>query len=117
MHGVGVGKQVTYKRMSRLVVRNDATRLIVDNAILAFGASHQALHGLVDFCHANLGLVATGRKKRRLVHKVHQIGTGHAAGQLGDAGKVDIRADRLVLRVDLENLFTAAHVRSIHHRS
>ena len=115
MHRIGVRQQVANQGMARFVERNGATSFLVHHAVLALGAGHQALHGLVDLGHGDVRLVAASGEQRGFVHEVHEVGAGHAARELRDARQVDIGTDGLVLRVHRKNLLAAANVGRIDH--
>ena len=115
VHRIGIGKQMPHQGMAALVVRDDLARLLVHHAVLALGARHQALHGFVDFGHADDLLVAARGEQSRLVHEVHEVGAGHAARELGDALQIHIGTQGLVLGVHLKDLLAATYIGCVHH--
>ena len=110
MDRIGMLEQMPDQRMAGLMVRDGAARLLGQDAVLALRSCHQTFQRFIDLGHTDGILVAASREERGLVHEVHKIGAGHAARQLGDAHKVDVGAERLVLGVHLEDLLASAHI-------
>ena len=59
--------------MARFMERNGATSFLVHHAVLALGASHQALHGFIDFGHGDVRLIAARGEQRSFIHEVHEV--------------------------------------------
>ena len=115
VHRVGMRKQVTHEGMAALVVGDGVLGDLVHHAALALGAGDNALHRLVHFAHRDDLLAAARSQKRALVHEVHQISARETRRELGDSLQVDVGADRLVLRVDLQDALAATHIGSVYH--
>ena len=113
VHRVRIVEDVANKGVPALVIGDGLALLCRHDAALALGAGDDALHCLLDLGHGDLGLVAAGSEKGALVHEVHEVRAGEARGELGEALEVDIRGERLVLRVDAKDVLAAEDVRTV----
>ncbi len=102
------------QRVARLVEGDGGALVLGHDAALAGRPGDDALHGLGDLGHADAGPPTTGREQRGLVHKVAQVGTGEARGEVGDLVEVHVGGEGLVARVDLEDLLTPLYVGAVH---
>ena len=115
MYWIGVFKQVANKSMTRFVVSNSSTCLLIQNPTLAFRTSNNSLHGILNFLVRNNTLVATSRQNSRFVKQVRQVSTRKTRSQLSQAYQVNIVAQWLVCRMNVQNLFTTLNIRNINH--
>ena len=102
-------------RVPCLVVRGDALLLLGDDAALFLCADAHLHEGLADIRLGDIRTVVLGCQNGCLVHQIFQIRAGHACGGLGYLLQIHILCQRLILRMNLQNLFSAAHIRSAHH--
>ena len=109
MHAVGRDQELAAQRVPRLVVGDDAALVVVERRRGLHAGDH-ALQRVVEVPGADGDAVAARAEDRRLVADVGQVGTGQAAGLLGHEVQVDVLAQRLVARVDLEDVLATAHV-------
>jgi hypothetical protein len=84
-------------------------------AVERLGAHHHLVLGVLEFLHGDEALVAPRRHQRRLVYEVHQIGAGEARRAACQNLEVDIRRQRHVTHVHLEDLLATGDVRVRHH--
>ena len=89
--------------MADLVVGGGALFLLRDD-FLALGPHQDLVARDVEIGHVDGGLVFTGGQKGRLVDEVGQVGAAHADGPASDRVQVDVRGQRSVSRVDLQDL-------------
>ena len=82
---------------------------------LALGAHHDLVLGFLELGLGHHALVAARGGQRRLVNEVHQVGAGEAGRAAGDGLQVDIRRQRHLADVNLEDLFAANDIRIRHH--
>ena len=113
VHRIRVVEDVADKGVSALVVGNGLALLRRHDATLALGTGDDALHCLLDLGHGDLGLAAASSEKGALVHEVHEVRAGEARGELGEPFEVDIRGERLVLRVNAEDALATEDVRTV----
>jgi hypothetical protein len=60
-------------------------------------------------------LLASRRQQCSLVHQVAQVGAGEPRGGPRELSQVDVRSQRHIARVDLEDRLPAVPVRQVHH--
>src|SRR3546814_14814199 len=76
----------------------------------AFAAHHDLVLGFLELVRGDQPLAPTRREQRRFVAKIGQIGAREAWSAAGDTAEVDVGCQRLLARVDLEDLLTALDV-------
>ncbi len=113
MDRVGVRRGRRDQGVSALVVRGDLLLAVRHDPGPLLRARHDTVDRLVQRVVVDQLLVRAGREQRGLVQDVGEIGTGEAGRATGDCTQVDVRGDRLALLVDLEDLQTALHVRTV----
>ena len=99
------------------------TRLVVGGAFairrieqdVADRPEHDLLERLREVLGAHRVRAFARRAQRRLVHEVAQVGAGQPGRLGGDARQRDIRRQRHVPRVDLEDRGAADAVGELHH--
>ena len=97
-----------------LVVSSQLLFLRGHNAALLLRASHH-LHGsFLDILHGNGLAVAACSQQSRFVDKVLKVCACKACGALCNDPERDIRGQRLLFGVDLEDLLTALDIRQAH---
>src|SRR6266540_4248770 len=96
--------------MAELVVRSDLALVLGEEARLLLGACDHAHDPLLELLLLDLLLAAAGGEQRRLVDEVREIGAGEAGRPGGECVEVDLRGERLALRVHLEDLAAAVSV-------
>ena len=114
VHRVGVLENVPHKGMAALVVGDGLALLLGQDAALALGSSDDALHGLLDLVHRDVGAVAPRGQKRGLVHEIHEVGAREARRELGQRAKVDVAGKGLALGVHADYLLAALDVGAVH---
>ena len=82
---------------------------------LALGAHHDLVLGLLELGLGHHALVAARGGQGGLVDEVHQVGAGETGRAAGDGLQVDIRRQRHLADVNLEDLFAADDIRIRHH--
>ena len=112
--GVGVLQHVAHQSVAALVEGDDLALLLAHHAALALRAGHDALHGLLNLVAPDLLLAPARGQKGALVHEVCQVGAREARGDLGNALKVDVGGQRLVGRMDPQDLLAARDVGAVH---
>ena len=101
-------------RVACLMVSSQLLFLGGHNAALLLRASHH-LHGsFLDILHGNGLAVAACSQQGRFVDKVLKICARKACGALCNDPERDIRGQRLLFGVDLEDLLTALDIRQAH---
>ena len=78
---------------------------------LALGAHHHLVLGVLELVLRHHALVAPGRHQGGLVDEVHEVGAGEAGRAAGDGLEVDVRRQRHLAHVHLQDLLAAHHVR------
>src|SRR5690606_222409 len=91
----------------RLVVGQQLKLLVRQREVLALKAHHHLVTRLVDVRAVDLRLALTRGEQRRLVQQVAQICAAEARRTPRDLGKVHVVGERLVARVDREDLLAA----------
>ena len=81
----------------------------------ALGAHHHLVLGVLELLHGDEALVAARRHQGRLVDEVHQVGAGEARRAARQHLEVDIRRQRHVADMDLQDLLAAGDVGVRHH--
>src|SRR6266542_3512346 len=99
--------------MAELVVRSDLALVLGEQARLLLGACDHAHDPLLELLLLDLLLAAAGGEQRRLVDEVREIGAGEAGRPGGECVEVDLRGERLALRVHLEDLAAAVSVGTV----
>ena len=82
---------------------------------LALGAHHHLVLGFFELGLGHHALVAARGGQRRFVDEVHQVGAGEAGRAARDGLEVDIRRQRHLADVNLQDLLAADDVRIRHH--
>ena len=82
---------------------------------LALGAHHHLVLGFLELGLRHHALVAPRGHQRRLVDEVHQVGAGEAGRAARDGLEVDIRRQRHLADVNLQDLLAADDIRIRHH--
>jgi hypothetical protein len=77
---------------------------------LALGAHHHLVLGLLELGLRHHPLVAAGSRQRSFVDEVHQVRAGEAGRTAGNGLEIDIRRQRHLADVNLEDLLAALHV-------
>ena len=101
--------------MSGFVKRRETTLFVLHHQRLAFGAQHHAILRFLEIAHVDLVVTLPSREQRALIHKIREVGAGHARGTAGEGMHAHVVRLRLVAQVHLENAFTAAEIRRIDH--
>ena len=114
MHGIGVVQHMTNKGVTALVIGDGGALLLAHHARLALRTGDDALHRLFNLVHRNQRTAAARRKQRGLVQQVRQVGAGKAHGKLGELIKAHVLVQRLVLRMDAQDLLAALNVGAVH---
>ena len=78
--------------------------------VAAFRAHHDLVLGVFEFGHGDEPLVAPRRQQRRLVDEVHQVGAGKARRAARQHLEIDIRRQRHLAHMHLEDLLAADDV-------
>ena len=81
----------------------------------AFRAHQNLVLSLFKVDHFNDLGVASGGKKRRFINQVRQIRAAHAGRAASDNFRINVATHRHFLHMNIENLFTSAHIRQRHH--
>ena len=108
VHPVDRRQQLAAQRVARLVVGDDPLLVAVEHT-LGLHAGDHPLDRRVEVGAGDLLRPAPAREDRGLVADVGQVGTGQAAGLLGDQPEVDV-VHRLVAGVHLEHAQAAFDV-------
>ena len=80
----------------------------------AFRAHHHLVLGVFEFLHGDEALVAACGHQRSFVDEVHQVGAGEAGRAARQNLEIDIRCQRHVADMDLEDLLAAVDIRVRH---
>ena len=97
--------------VATLVVGGDLLLVLGDDLRGTARATHYAVGGFLQGVAGDDVAVHARGQQRGLVEDVLQVRAGHAGGALGQGGQVDVRCQRLTLRVDAQDLFAADQVR------
>ena len=108
---IGLGQRVGHQRVPGLVIGRGALLFVADDQRLALGAhQHLVLGDLEIFLRHRLA-VAPGRVQRRLVGQVGQVRAAEAGRGTRDEAQLDVRRQRDLAHVDLQDLLAPSHVR------
>ena len=88
----------------------DALTVLDAEEDLPLGAEQSPLDRFGEVCHRDRGLALARRAERRLVDEVAQVGAHETWRLGGDLVDVDVRRQRHVARVDLQDRGAAATV-------
>ena len=97
--------------VTALVVGGDLLLVLGDDLRGAARATDDAVRRLLQRIAGDDVAVDAGGEQRGLVEHVRQIRTGHSDGPLGQGLQVHVGSQRLVLRVDAQDLLAARQVR------
>src|SRR5699024_9925313 len=98
------------QRVAALVVGGDLLLVLGDDLRGAARPTHHAVGGLLQGVAGDDVAVHARGQQRGLVEDVLQVRAGHARGALGQGGQVNVRCQRLALRVDAQDLLAADQV-------
>ena len=101
--------------VARLVEAGQALILIRHDVALLLRAGNHLDGRLLDVHHGDGLAAASGSQQGRLVDQVFQVSAGEADGGLGDDPQVDVRAQRFILGVDLQDFLPALDIRVADH--
>ena len=101
--------------VARLVEAGQALILIRHDVALLLRAGNHLDGRLLDVHHGDGLAAASGSQQGRLVDQVFQVSAGEADGGLGDDPQVDVRAQRFILGVDLQDFLPALDIRIADH--
>src|SRR5438105_15079848 len=110
VHRVGVLEVVGDEGVAHLVVGGDLPLLLGEEPGLLLRAGDHAHDPFLELLLLDRLLAAAGREERRLVDEVREIRAGEAGRAGGERVEVDLRRERLALRVHLEDLPAAVPV-------
>src|SRR5699024_4872534 len=96
--------------VATLVVGGDLLLVLGDDLRGAARATHHAVGGLFQGVAGDDVAVHARGQQRGFVEDVLQVRAGHAGGALGQGGEVNVRCQRLALRVDAQDLLAAHQV-------
>ena len=99
-------------RVPRFVVGGDFAFAFAHDVAATFRTVGDFFTRFFEFRHADRLLVLPRRQQRRFVQKVGQIRAGKARRFLGDNLKVNIAFQRFIFRVDFQDRFPAAQIRT-----
>src|SRR5262249_12958205 len=107
---IGVLKVVADEGVTHLVVGGDLALVLREEPRLLLWAGHDAHDPLLQLLLLDDLLAAARRQQRSLVDEVREIRAGEARSTGGKRVEVDLRCQRLALRVHLEDLAAAETV-------
>ena len=110
MHVVRALEVVADERVPHLVVGGDLPLLLREQARLLLGAGDHAHDPFLELVLADRLLAAARREQRRLVDDVREVGAGESGRLRREDVEVELLAERLALRVDLEDVAAALAV-------
>src|SRR3989344_111211 len=110
MHRVGVGKHRRDERVACLVVAREFLLLLRKQMALALRTEHHLLYGADKVILCDLLAILARRKNSAFVHKRVELGAREAGRALRDHCERHIRAERLLARMNLQNLFAVAAI-------
>ena len=116
MHGIAAGHQQCEQGVARLVVGGTLALGRVQQNI-ARGSECDLLHRFHEILGAHGTGVLACRAQRGLVDQIAQLGTHQTRGLGRDTLERDIRRERHVLGMHLENRRAASTIRSLHHHA
>ena len=114
VHRIGVRNFQTNKRVAGFVISGHALLFIRDDHALALGAHEDFVLGQFEVRHRHNFLVVARGVQRRFIHKVCEVRSSETRSTARDDADVHVFAERNFARVNLQNPFTAANVRSGH---
>ena len=112
MHRIGVRHLQSDQRVAGFVVSRDAFFFVRDDHALALGAHQHFVFGQFEIMHGHNFLVVARRVERGFVDQVREIRAGKSRRAARDDADVDIFTERNLTRVNLQNAFAAAHIRT-----
>ena len=106
-------EHVADQRVAALVVGDRELLLLAHDPVLALGAGHHAVDGVLELGVADELQVAAGGEQRGLVHEVGEVGAGEARGAAGEHVEAHVGLERLALGVHLEDRLAALEVGAV----
>src|SRR5947208_14517255 len=100
-------------RVPELVVRGDPALLLREEPRLLLRAGDHAHDPFLQLVLLDRLLATARREQRRLVDEVREVGAREARRSGGERVEIDLRRERLALRVHLEDLLAPVPVRTI----
>ena len=91
----------------------DAPAVLVAQEDGPLGAEHDFLQGIHEVLLMHRLLIASRGEQSRFVHEILQVGAGEAGRDRCDLGGIDVRRERHLPRVHLEDRFASAPVRQV----
>ena len=101
-HRIGAFGEHADDRVAGFVVRGPAAVLRADHH-LAFGAEHDPLERVGEVGFVDDLVVATSGEERSLVDEIREVRPDHAGRRRRDPAEVDVRPERHVARVHVED--------------
>ena len=115
VHGIGIGNFQSNQCVAGFVISGDALFFVRDDHAFALGAHQDFILGQFEIRHGYNLLVVASRIQSRLINKIRQIGPGEARSAARDHADVNVFAQWNLARVNLQDPFAAAHVRTRNH--
>ena len=112
VHRIGIRNFQTDERVAGFVISGDALLFVRDDHALALGAHQHFVFGQLEVGHRHNLLVVARRVQRRFVNQVGEVRAGESRSAARDHADVNVFAERNLARVNFQNAFAAAHVRS-----
>ena len=101
-------------RVAAFVIGGQHLLFLGHDERLALGAHHHLVLGVLELGLRDHALVAARRHQGRFVDEVGEVGAGEAGRAARDGLQVDVRRQRHLADVDLQDLLAADHVRVRH---
>ena len=112
MHRIRILQKGRHDGMAGFMVRGDPSFLIAHLMALSFRSVADFFAGLFQIGHGDRLSVLTGSQKGCFIQHVRKIGPCEARDFLCDGIEIDIRFQRLILRMDTQDRKTASEVRT-----
>ena len=114
VHRIGLGQQARDDRVAGLVIGGVAALFLGHDHRAALGAHDDLVLGALEVVHLDQALVAARGEQRRFVHQVGEVGAREAGRAARDDVGLDVRRERHLAHVHLEDLLAAADVGQRH---
>ena len=111
MNRIGFRQELGDDGMAGFMISRVGAFLVTHDEGFAFRSHQDLVLGVFEILHFNQPFVAAGGKQGRFIHEIGQIGTGKARSTTSQNAGIDVRRNRYLAHMDVQDLFTATDIR------